>query len=427
MKRHTTEKRNQFQSGKTDYTTHADPPLDNAEDTENSIDGLVPSVFSAGSVEHVDQRGVYSPDETSTKKEDASESKDWIGERKRDSEDIEQPNAQRAEESPPELNDQSEDGISGISEGLAYFGFCKTGKSHIERGVECQDKCCVNSVEKDGKTVLILSIADGLGSCKHSAIGAGIATQTSCEAVKNCIIESDRQLEEITIASIKKAMQAAYEMVESKAFENSESSDLYCSTLTIAVYDGCSLYIGHAGDDGVVVLSNSGLYALVTARHKGEEINSVYPLQSKETWEFLKVRDITGVILATDGVLDSFVRDYRENWRIFFPVLQPLITRDLNSAEKVQNLKEDYAEYMDSESYRSIVRDDLTFLAAINTKTVVKTNFKEFDLDEWIEQTKRFRLDFYNTLYPDKIISDSSIDKWILREKKLLIGIPSTQ
>ena len=99
----------------------------------------------------------------------------------------------------------------------------------------------------------------------------------------------------------------------------------------------------------------------------------------------------------------------------------------MNSAEKVQNLKEDYAEYMDSESYRSIVRDDITFLAAINTKTVVKTNFKEFDLDEWIEQTKRFRLDFYNTLYPDKIISDSSIDKWILREKKLLIGIPSTQ
>ena len=330
----------------------------------------------------------------------------------------------KAEKSEEEHN-QSDVGFSGLQWPFAFLGFSKVGESHIKRGVECQDKSKIEVIEKDNKKSIILAIADGLGSCEHSDVGAEIATRSAVETIADSLSTSSKQLEEIAIETIKTAMNKAYELVELEAERYSESSDLYCSTLTVVLFDGNTLYIGHAGDDGVVALSNRGYYALVTARHKGDEINSVFPLQSKTTWEFLKVRDIMGVVLATDGVLDSLVRSESEDWRVFFPILQPLITRDKSDEEKVRELKNDYIRYMDSDSYRSIVSDDITFLAAINVEASKIVQFKEFSVDDWVKKTKQYGMEYYKKLYPEEAIPDNIVGRGVLRDQKLLEGIPS--
>ena len=324
-----------------------------------------------------------------------------------------------------EVHNQSDDGFSGLQWPFAFLGFSKVGESHIKRGVECQDKSKIEVIEKDNTKSIILAIADGLGSCEHSNIGAEIATQTAVKTIVDCLSSSSKKLEEIAIESLKRAMHEAYEMVDLEARNHSESSDLYCSTLTVVLFDGSTLYIGHAGDDGVVALSNRGLYALVTARHKGDEINSVFPLQSKSTWEFLKVRDIMGVVLATDGVLDSLVRSESEDWRVFFPILQPLITRDKSDEEKLRKLKNEYSSYMDSDGYRSIVSDDITFLAAINAEASKNVQFKEFNVDDWLKKTKQYGMEYYKKMYPEEAIPDIVVSRGVLRDQKLLEGIPS--
>lgn len=330
----------------------------------------------------------------------------------------------QAEKSEEEHN-QSDDGFSGLQWPFAFLGFSKVGESHIKRGVECQDKSIIEVIEKDKKKSIILAIADGLGSCEHSDIGAEIATRTAVKTIVDCLSTSSKKLEEIAIESIKTAMNKAYEVVELEAERCSESSDLYCSTLTVVLFDGNTLYIGHAGDDGVVALSNRGYYALVTARHKGDEINSVFPLQSKSTWEFLKVRDIMGVVLATDGVLDSLVRSESEDWRVFFPILQPLITRDKSDEEKLRKLKNEYSSYMDSDGYRSIVSDDITFLAAINVEASKNVQLKEFNVDDWLKKTKQYGMEYYKKMYPEEAIPDIVVSRGVLRDQKLLEGIPS--
>src|SRR5699024_3362796 len=113
-----------------------------------------------------------------------------------------------------------------------------------------------------------------------SHYGSGIATELSVAYLKEKIenYEGEEFEDKVIGDMLRDTMQYANEAVRKAAGEMEQLEYSFQSTLTITIYDGSTLYISHAGDDGVVVLTEDGKLELVTSRIKGEEASSVYPL-----------------------------------------------------------------------------------------------------------------------------------------------------
>lgn len=293
----------------------------------------------------------------------------------------------------------------GIKGDVTYWGFSQRGNSHIKKNVPCQDRCRVDFSE--GRySLLIAAIADGVGSCALSHYGADIATKAAVSYLKTKISQyTDDTMEDKWIGdSLREAMQYALDSVAKAAEEMKQLEYSFQSTLTIAIYDeaGLNLYVGHAGDDGLVALNNEGKIAMVTSRLKGEEISSVYPLQAGPAyWQVLKASNVNAFIMATDGVLDSFVRPENEDNRIYYPLIQPALEVSQSDIGVVERTMKFYYNFMEGEDYRVSVTDDLTIVVVRNQPLINKNNVPKFSVVEWGLKSKEYRDKVQKALYPD--------------------------
>ena len=299
----------------------------------------------------------------------------------------------------------------GIKGDVTYWGFSQRGNSHIKKNVPCQDRCRVDFSE--GRySLLIAAIADGVGSCALSHYGADIATKAAVSYLKTKISQyTDDTMEDKWIGdSLREAMQYALDSVAKAAEEMKQLEYSFQSTLTIAIYDeaGLNLYVGHAGDDGLVALNNEGKIAMVTSRLKGEEISSVYPLQAGPAyWQVLKASNVNAFIMATDGVLDSFVRPENEDNRIYYPLIQPALEVSQSDIGVVERTMKFYYNFMEGEDYRVSVTDDLTIVVVRNQPLINKNNVPKFSVVEWGLKSKEYREKVQKALYPDLTEKDS--------------------
>lgn len=296
----------------------------------------------------------------------------------------------------------------GINNDVAYWGFSQRGESHKRNGYPCQDSCLVRTVQNT--PFLIAAMADGLGSCALSHYGASTAVQSATDFLENNLAQIHGPVEDKYMGELlRAAMRHAYKEVNTLAKKMEQLEYSFQSTLTLTVYDGDTLYISHVGDDGIVVLTEDGILELVTSRLKGEEASSVYPLQAGPNyWQVFKIdRRVSAYIMATDGVLDAFVRGTREENRIYYPFIEPALTQQGTDPASIQNIQQFYYRYMAGDEYRRTVTDDLTLIVVTNLSRLPNSKLPVFDKNEWDRKTRVYQNELDKALYVGRFTNSS--------------------
>ena len=313
---------------------------------------------------------------------------------------------------------------------LAHFCVTQQGESHVQRGDACQDHSTSRSVvaPSNGKEYVVAAIADGVGSCELSDQGSRAAAETFVDHVAGSLGDADSAPDgELVGALVEEAFHAALARVAEMAREQMVPAPLFDTTLTGIVYDGHTMWYGHAGDDGIVAMRADGGYGMVTSRHEGEEAGSVCPLRSMGTWEFGAVDNVASLVMMTDGLLDYCVGGELGGNRVYLPFLQPLLYGVLSSPEEADAAMADWEEFLagtqpcsdagggddaDGEGeaaegepdagtaderaatsfrLRDHVRDDMTLVLVENPDAVASLPPYGFDLDAYHAETERIR------------------------------------
>ena len=120
---------------------------------------------------------------------------------------------------------------------IGFYKMSLQGLSHIKDNIECQD---YSDVIKLNNNWVVGAIADGLGSAKHSAIGAKLATESIFNFLKTHISDIS-DFEEKTLTSyLKVAFIEAQKAIIKKAKQEANTISDYDTTLTVVVYNGIS-------------------------------------------------------------------------------------------------------------------------------------------------------------------------------------------
>lgn len=285
------------------------------------------------------------------------------------------------------------------------------GASHEKKNIPCQDYCNYLYIEE--LQILVAAVADGVGSCALSHWGAYTAVERALSFLKEALLAPGEDGRPRGMASsqeggrmMREAFSAALEAVEDKAAEMQRLSYSFQSTLTVAIYDGKTLLYGHAGDDGIVAQQADGSYGMTTSRMKGEEASSVCPLQiGPDKWQVGVTinEDISGFLMATDGVLDSFVDSAAHHSRVYYPfmesVLYPLCADGETPGENARQVLDKLRETLLSDGYRRQVTDDITLLAVTNNLLMNNGVRPVFDQKKWDEDTAAYARQVHEKLY----------------------------
>lgn len=288
---------------------------------------------------------------------------------------------------------------------ISAFGFSQQGASHVSANVVCQDRSGFKVIND---RIVVSAIADGVGSCALSDYGAETAINTALEYLEqyftvemkkdNFVFNNPSSMGKV----LRDMMAIAYQSVDKKAEELEQLPFSFQSTLTVAIYDGNTLFFAHAGDDGIVAMNRNGTYAMVTQRHKGDEASSVYPLQSLGTWQFGMVSDTVAFVMVTDGVLDAFVRPSVEENRVYYPFIESIFYRELNNLEETEQECRAWFDYMNSDKFREKVTDDISLIGVVNQAAIKEAVKPQFSIDEWNRQSQEYMKKRNERLYPGK-------------------------
>lgn len=183
---------------------------------------------------------------------------------------------------------------------MEWYGLSLQGLSHAAEGRECQDAHLCR--EAAGGQV-VLGVADGVGSAPKSAAGSQEAVERAVSFVADHLpVDADAR---VICSLILAAMLVADDAVRALAWSAGDASEMYDTTLTIAVLDREVCYVGHSGDGGALGITAAGEVVMLTTEQKGEDGVSVIPLGAgHSSWQIARYAEpLRAVVLATDGLL----------------------------------------------------------------------------------------------------------------------------
>lgn len=303
------------------------------------------------------------------------------------------------------------------------YGITQRGDYHVKNNTVCQD---AHFIKKINDNFIIGAVADGLGSEKHSDVASKIASEIS---VNYCAQNISESCDESTILSIiKQSFSVALRSINDKAAEAGHEVDEYDTTLALAVFINDTVYYGHSGDSGIVVLGINGQYEALTEQQR-DEYGYVFPLCSGEdVWVFGLKKNVTSVLLATDGMLDIFFPSllvFEEN-----PIYVALVKRFMdNEVLCFEDRGEDMVVAMMEKYIASIpadqVNDDKTVVLLLNPKfKPTRQANAYYQVPDWNALKKKRDEAYQRMAYPhlfkdDNSNTDSSADKVHSEEKNI--------
>lgn len=273
-------------------------------------------------------------------------------------------------------------------DGIFAYGITQRGSSHLRVGALCQDYSGLRQFRHGGRVITLAAAADGVGSCALSHLGASTAVSCALRHLEKRLLKSPDEhvwTDAFIGGILREAFFYALEEIEALTSRMEQLPFNYFTTLTLCVYTGKELYFGHVGDDGVVVLLPDGTYELVTIRHKGQEVNSVYPLQAgSEIWQFGRVdKPVWGFAIATDGILDQVVRSEALQRQVYAPFMDRAFYFEAANEQAVARQRARWQEYLSGKTFRARVNDDITLVIVGNYGELCGKQPALFDREKW--------------------------------------------
>lgn len=196
----------------------------------------------------------------------------------------------------------------------------------------------------------------------------------------------------------------AQNTIEKEVKDKGHSIEQYDTTLTLAIMHHDTLYYGHSGDSGIIALTSEGLYEQITEQQR-DEYGRVFPLFFKEKWIFRHYdQKVCSVLLATDGMLETFFPIYIKNEPVNIHVTLARFFMD-NRALRIDELGEDVVEARMVDYILGIpgeqVNDDKTLVVLMNLSVKSKEQPDEYyEEPDWAELKKKYDEEWKKLAYP---------------------------
>ncbi|MCL2322438.1 MAG: protein phosphatase 2C domain-containing protein [Oscillospiraceae bacterium] len=280
------------------------------------------------------------------------------------------------------------------------YGITAQGAYHIKNNTPCQD---AHNIVKLRDNMVIAAVADGLGSMEHSDIASKLAVEVSVNYCKESIASSSNSDEILKI--IEASFSLAQNTIEKEAQNNGHRIEQYDTTLTLAVMNDEILYYGHSGDSGIIALTTEGLYEKVTEQQRDDEAR-VFPLFFKNKWIFKQYeKNVSSVLLATDGMLGTFFPIYIKNEPVNIHVTLARFFMD-NKRLHIDKLGEDLVKMRIEQFILNIpcdqVDDDKTVVVLINTDIEPSLQPDDYYKEpDWVELKRKRDEELKKLLYPN--------------------------
>ena len=200
--------------------------------------------------------------------------------------------------------------------GLTAFMARRRGRSHVAKGGPCQDYCLTSG----GDRVVILTVADGVGSCPKSDEGARLACEVTAATVKAAAqhCSSERELVDVLCGLkfreklVKRWLAAVIALIGADKTANSEAGNeqirQYSSTLMWVVVTDEWYVAGNIGDGQILFFNDAD--AVKVREHPRKMSSRVRALVHERCYleDFQVARfhraDFSGVLMTTDGMYD---------------------------------------------------------------------------------------------------------------------------
>jgi len=279
---------------------------------------------------------------------------------------------------------------------------------HTKNNIVCQDD---HAIEKCCDDMVIAAVADGLGSEEHSDVASQIAVDISTSYCKENITKSSGKDDILRI--IKESFSKAQRAIEEKVNEQGHAIEQYDTTLTLSVLIDDTLYYGHSGDSGIVVLTSEGLYEKVTEQQRDEN-NCVFPLFFEDRWVFgCFDKKVSSVFMATDGMLETLFPFLIKNETVSIHVNLAqffMDNRKLNidkeGEDAVKARIEDFIKNIPNEQ----VNDDKTVVVLVNTDVESKLQSDDYYKEpDWVELKRKHDEEWKRLAYPH-LFKDKNAD-----------------
>jgi hypothetical protein len=279
------------------------------------------------------------------------------------------------------------------------YGITLQGTHHVKNNVVCQD---AHAIQKCGDNMVIVAVADGLGSAEHSDVASKIAVAISTDYCKQNITLSSNvdKILEIINASFSESQRAIEKEVETQC----HSLNQYDTTLSLAVLINDTLYYGHSGDSGIVALTTEGEYKAVTLQQRDDD-GCLFPLFFRDKWVFGQFDEkVSSVFLATDGMLEilfPYLLKYAPinihvNLARFF-----MDNRILRINEHGEDVVKTHIENFVKNISGEQVNDDKTVVVLINTSVESKPQPDSYYIEpDWTKLKQKHDEEWKRKAYP---------------------------